>query len=265
MLETISILGCGWLGLPLAEHLIKLGYRVKGTTSTESKLSTLRQKGIDPYYALLDPEMTISNEAFFDTDILIINIPPATFRKGADFHPKQITSLIENLKGHHIKKIFYVSSTSVYPEINAEVYEDMPLTIENDRQKALLLSERILTSANLKPTIFRCGGLMGYDRQPSIFLNKSTRSKRKKSLDTPVNYIHRDDVIEIISRLIKKECAGETFNLVAPEHPARKNFIENVKEESHSSTSFKIVSSKKIVQFLNYSFKYPDPLMFDQK
>ena len=28
-MESISILGCGWLGLPLAEHLIKKGYKVK--------------------------------------------------------------------------------------------------------------------------------------------------------------------------------------------------------------------------------------------
>ena len=31
-METISILGCGWLGLPLADYLIGKGYELKGST-----------------------------------------------------------------------------------------------------------------------------------------------------------------------------------------------------------------------------------------
>ena len=39
--ETITILGCGWLGLPLAQTLVKEGYSVKGSTTTEDKLEVL--------------------------------------------------------------------------------------------------------------------------------------------------------------------------------------------------------------------------------
>ena len=36
--EKISILGCGWLGLPLAKSLLAKGYKIKGSTTSESKL-----------------------------------------------------------------------------------------------------------------------------------------------------------------------------------------------------------------------------------
>ena len=45
-LHTISVLGCGWLGLPLAEYLMGKGYQVKGSTTNQSKLSLLENKGI---------------------------------------------------------------------------------------------------------------------------------------------------------------------------------------------------------------------------
>ncbi len=54
-LSIISVLGCGWLGLPLAEDLIDKGYKVKGSTTTESKLNGFLEKGINPYYINLTP------------------------------------------------------------------------------------------------------------------------------------------------------------------------------------------------------------------
>ncbi|WP_258929290.1 hypothetical protein [Flavobacterium davisii] len=42
--QKISLLGCGWLGLPLAESLIKKGYEIKGSTTNLDKIPLLKQK-----------------------------------------------------------------------------------------------------------------------------------------------------------------------------------------------------------------------------
>ena len=42
----VSILGCGWLGLPLAKALIGEGYTVKGSTTTPAKLNLLKEEGV---------------------------------------------------------------------------------------------------------------------------------------------------------------------------------------------------------------------------
>ena len=48
-MKNISILGCGWLGEPLAISLLEAGYSVKGSTTTESKLATLEASQIEAY------------------------------------------------------------------------------------------------------------------------------------------------------------------------------------------------------------------------
>ena len=37
----IAIIGCGWLGLPLAKKLIKENFIVKGSTTSKEKISVL--------------------------------------------------------------------------------------------------------------------------------------------------------------------------------------------------------------------------------
>ena len=44
-MTKISILGCGWLGLPLAKALIENGFSVKGSTTSTDKLTALENAG----------------------------------------------------------------------------------------------------------------------------------------------------------------------------------------------------------------------------
>ena len=48
-MKQISILGCGWLGFPLAQQLMCQGFQIKGATTSESKLSVLQNAGISPF------------------------------------------------------------------------------------------------------------------------------------------------------------------------------------------------------------------------
>ena len=47
-MTKISILGCGWLGFPLAKALLSKGLSVKGSTTSSEKLATLEKAGITP-------------------------------------------------------------------------------------------------------------------------------------------------------------------------------------------------------------------------
>ena len=48
-MRTIAVFGCGWLGFPLAQQLRQAGFRVKGSTTTPSKISQLTLAGIDGF------------------------------------------------------------------------------------------------------------------------------------------------------------------------------------------------------------------------
>lgn len=279
-MKKISILGCGWLGSPLARNLLAEGFTVKGSTTRSEKLSVMRDVGILPYRIRLDPALEPQEvEDFFDTDLLIIDIPPKTRDKGAGFHPQQMEAVAAQIKKAGITHCIYISSTSVYPNLEREVSEEDAVSAENAKEvkaghsegsaAAIVQAEEILRNIpELKLTILRCGGLMGYDRIPGSYF------AGKEGLTTgsiPVNYVHRDDVIGIILEIIRKNYWNQTLNAVAPEHPTRREVYEsNAAEFDFAAPSFteaaarefKIVSSAKLLNELRYEFRYPNPLEF---
>jgi len=266
-MESISILGCGWLGLPLGEYLVKKGYRVKGSTTEEDKLSKIEEKKIEPYLLILNPEIQGGRiKGFFDSDVLIVNFPPERRDDIVSYHKKQIESLISGVDDSMINNVIFVSSTSVYPDLNREVYEYERLKPTKSTGKALAQVEELLRNCDkFNTTVIRLGGLIGYDRMPGRFLSGK---KDFADGDAPVNLIHRDDCIEIIYRIIRNNIWGETFNACADLHPTRKEFYTEQARligltpptfNQSGKTQYKIVSNKKLKEFLKYEFKYPDP------
>ena len=77
-MTKISILGCGWLGLPLAKALVSRGFSVKGSTTSEEKLAVLENAGIEPFLIALSENKTTGNLTDFleNSKILIIDVPP---------------------------------------------------------------------------------------------------------------------------------------------------------------------------------------------
>lgn len=274
MKKKISILGCGWLGLPLAERLVEKGNSVKGSTTSVEKIPVLKKKAIAPYLLKFDAarnyQIKKEEEDFFNCDILIINIPPKVRTLGDLDHPKQIDSIIDYIKKHKIRKVVYVSATSVYPSNCEIVDENTPISISDTGNTALFEAERRFWSEEaFESIVLRCGGLLGYDRIPGRYYVGRTISTG----NTPVNYIHRDDVIRIIELVVDKKFSGRLYNLVAPVHPSRKEvFSKNAKDFGFEAPVFidnpeqsekkKLILGRRVMEELAYQFLFPDPLDF---
>ncbi|GAB3798339.1 SDR family oxidoreductase [Spirosoma humi] len=267
--KTISIIGCGWLGTPLAEKLLASGYTVKGSTTSAEKLTLLRQKGINAYQLSLNPEPVGNLSALLETDILVIDIPPKAGKMGDAFHPEQIHHLTDAVRNSSVSHVIYVSSTSVYPELGRVVVEADVKTPTEAAAPGLAQAEQHIQQlvSPCRTTILRCGGLMGYDRIPG----KYVAGRTVDSGAVPVNYLHRDDAVELLAAVINLSLTG-IYNAVAPEHPTREaiyrkscadfgyqlpNFVTPEKP-----VSYKTISVEKLVQATNYQFQYPDPLQF---
>ncbi len=154
--------------------------------------------------------------------------------------------------------IILMSSTSVYREFNESVDESVEIKdIKLQREAELLL---ISTKKNI--LILRLGGLMGDDRISGKWKNISTFS------DGPVNYIHRDDVINITKKMIQKNITNGIYNLVSPLHPLRSQVHKkntkkfDLKLGTFDGKTSRVILSNKLVKELNYEFIYPDPLKF---
>ena len=266
-MKSISILGCGWLGLPLADSLVADGFIVQGSTTTDSKLNVLRQKGIEPCKIILDPNLTGENlNEFFSSEILFINIPPKRRENLIGFHLNQIKSLIAKAKKGSIKKVIFISSTAVYGNKNREVFETDELNPETESGKALVKVEEILQSQKeYELTVIRFAGLVDENKFPAKYvLNNSVI----ENADTPLNLIHLDDCIGIITKVIAKEAWGQIFNGACSVHPTRREFYSETAKKFAVSLptfidgtgSYKIVNGDKAREKLDYKFKYSNPL-----
>ena len=115
MKNSISILGCGWLGLPLAKILVKKGYSIKGSTTSEVKIEKLKSIGVQPFIINLG-NRDFEFDNFLSSEVLIIAIPS---KNVADFK-----NLISHIEISKIKKVLFISSTSVYPNSNSIVTDE---------------------------------------------------------------------------------------------------------------------------------------------
>jgi len=264
--EKISILSCGWLGKPLALHLQAAGYPVKGARTSETGVAELAALGLEAYTVILSEHVLTGPDAFWDADILVVNIPPRRER-GMEAHVTEIALLRSFLETTPISKVVFVSSTAVYANINGLVTEDNEEVPDTPNGQALRAAETLLLgSDHFETTVLRFGGLIGYDRLPDAHRIR----EGKRINDLPMNVIHRDDCIGIIRMVIEKEVWGEVFNACANAHPLRSHYyrvaaqalgVELPRRLPAEEVSYKIVGSRKLQHVLGYTFKYDDPLL----
>lgn len=263
MTKTITILGCGWLGLPLGQSLLADGYVIKGTTTSRDKLNRLRNLGILPYLISLS-ETKIEGDihsCLADADVLIINIPPQLRGKRTENYVKKMELLHQALEHSPVQKVIFVSSTSVYGAIEGEVTEKTVPVPVTESGKQLLASEEIFRNdTRLKTTIIRFGGLIGPERHPVTFLSGK---KNLQNGQEPINLIHRNDCIEIIRQIIQNNWWNEVFNGVYPSHPEKYEYYTSKAKEMqiqipdydmNSSKSGKIVHSYNLTNVKKYRF-----------
>ena len=269
----ISILGCGWLGFPLAKKLIEIGFEVKGSTTSENKLDILKSNNIEPFLLKLS-ETKISesiSEFLENSEILIIDIPPG-LRKITDPETEKtfvakIKKLIPSIENSTIEKVIFISSTSVYADTASIsiVTEESILHPDTESGKQLVEVENLfLNNSHFTSTIIRFGGLIGEDRNPINMLAGKTNIANPEA---PINLIHQEDCIGIICEMLNEvqhdNVRNEVFNAVAPLHPTRKDYYTEKAEQLHliaplfneNETNIgKIVSSEKLGKVLGYKF-----------
>jgi nucleoside-diphosphate-sugar epimerase len=259
-IADVAIIGCGWLGLPLAERLVKNGLKVAGTTTSAEKISELSNLGIDASLFRL-------GETSWDeiplAHIYFINIPPS----GVQSYVQNIGLLAQHLP-KSATNILFCSTTSVYAdedgvEVSEEVVAPGAKLSSNEPNKArhgtarqdLIDAEGAFWELG-NTTILRLAGLYGGDRHPVRYL--SGRNNLGKP-DAPVNLVHRDDILEIATKIIAAPNAfiNEVFNISASEHPSRKEYYTDVAKkkqitpphfDDQDTSGGKIISAKKIEQ-----------------
>ncbi len=141
-MTKISVLGCGWLGLPLAKALFQNGFSIHGSTTSVEKLSTLKKSEIQPFLIVLaSDKLTGAIEGFLnESSTLIIDIPPKLRGINKEDFIAKTQLLIPYIEKSSIKNVLFISSTSVYGDENDIVTEETDLNTDSEggRQLAIL-------------------------------------------------------------------------------------------------------------------------------
>lgn len=263
--RVYGVVGCGWLGMPIAKEWISRSRVVHGTTSTESKLEKLEEENIIAHLLSGEESVQISSEntKWLKTiDVLLLNIPPSSLKES---YGDLMLNIVKELNPE--ANIIFISSTSVYANTNQKVSEQTPLKGKGRNSKYIIEAEEMLREyANHRLTIIRMSGLIGKGRNPANFM----KGREIGGANAPVNLIHLEDCMGIINRIVDHEIWGETFNASAPNHPTKKEYYTQAANQLsieppkfiEDNKDYKIIGSSHLIEEYNYEFKYLDPLTF---
>jgi len=256
MKQRVGVLGCGWLGIPLAQHLQTKGYEVRGTRQSQPGLRRLEEAGIAAYPLVVSEEDITGDLTFFDQlDVLIVSLPPG-LRKNPTFRLDQaIAQLAIHLHTTAIDHLIFLSSISVYGAEQGMITEATPCDPTTPSGQMLVQCEALFRALKIPHiTVLRLGGLIGNDRHPVYGL------ANKEVIPDPmgaINLVHQLEVVAYIEALIKKPKKSGVYNVVNPYHPKRQEYyqatantlglplppFENVTRKNVSISSEKIIQN----------------------
>ena len=266
MNKNITIAGLGWLGKPFAASLIKQGYKVKGSVTDLAKAASLKTLGFDAYKLVLTEGGTVGQVALFleGTDVLVIMIPPGLRGNTGTNYALKMAHFLHAIEAAQVPKVILVSSTSVYDDTQGRVTEkDRPKPQLNAAKQLYEVEQLFFNAPSFEGSIVRFGGLYGDTRNPVRFL---AGRKGLNNGDAPVNLIHRDDCIGILTAIIKQDAFGFIFNAVTPQHPTKQEYytkqaaLLGLELPGYNDTPrdevFKQVDSFTISEVLGYTFNH---------
>jgi nucleoside-diphosphate-sugar epimerase len=270
--HAISVLGAGWLGLPLAQHLQAQGYEVRVSRTTAAGVLEMSQQGLDAFAIALAAETALPDSPFWHAPTLLITVPPQRDMAEAE-QVAQFRRLIERARASGVQHVLYVSSTSVYADDEPLATEATVLAPTKPGGRVVQQLEQLLQQETaFRTTVLRFGGLIGYDRLPD---SGAAILRRSRAADTPMNVIHRDDCVRIIAEIVRQGAWGEAFNACADAHPTRRTYYAAAAQAQGFTLPdlgpvqpqpYKVVSSEKLKAALHYQFLYPNPLaVFDEQ
>lgn len=279
-MTSISIIGAGWLGKSLAQHLKQRHAIYLSKSSPESTAALLAEGWNADTFTLGG---TLPN-LLANTELAVINIPPklrgTASPQDAERFARNMLKLVGDFMGlpnitNSKKRLIFISTTAVYGNVNGEITETSavaPITLS--AKAHVEIEQHLHTQYPGQACVLRLAGLVSADRHPIRSLVKRAQASHKP-LDNPsqvVNLIHRVDVIAAISAIIDKHHFGTTLHLACPDHPTRERYYNwaaehcglpalsfNTQAAHSTGATGKVINAAATLQQLDLTLQAPSP------
>ncbi|MFC3283930.1 SDR family oxidoreductase [Litchfieldella rifensis] len=208
MKTTTLIIGCGDIGMTLGRQLRDAGQRVLGV---RRNARALEGSGIEALALDINAEGTPA--ALPDADIVVYVVSADHFEESAyqAAYPTGLKAVLNEYgrRDNPPKRIFFVSSTSVYAQQDGElVDETSPINPHGFSGQLMHAAEQVLFEHELPGTVVRFSGIYGPGRDRLI---RQVSEGRIAPAAPPMytNRIHRDDCAGVLAHLIDLTLGGE--------------------------------------------------------
>ena len=266
-MARILVVGTGDIGGHLAGELAQEGHEVFGVRRSDKPVAD----GVTVISAdVADPETLTGLPG--DIDIMVYSVAAPVFSKEGyhNYYVKGLKNILKHLKGQKVKHAFFVSSSSVYHQMDAEWVDETSETLPGSfAGKEMLEAEQALLKADLPGTVVRFTGIYGPGRTRMI---EQARHGGYCDPEPAVwtNRIHRDDCVGVLHFLIGKVLQDEKLAdmyLATDDEPAtlfdvlewmkdRIGEVDPDKDVGEVSRRANRRCSNKRLRELGYEFKY---------
>jgi nucleoside-diphosphate-sugar epimerase len=222
----VVVVGCGYVGLALADQLAARGHAVTGVRRSDRGLDAVAAVGPDVEDVRADATDPDSLSALPDADAVVF--AASSGGRGADAAQAVYVDGLANVVDEYGSRasppdrLVYTSSTGVYGDHDGGwVDEETPVDPTTEKTRVLAEAERIAiertADAGIDGTVVRFAGLYGPDRY-----------RLERYVEGPVtagylNMVHRDDAAGSIRHLLEAERARDRVVVVVDDEPVDKH------------------------------------------
>lgn len=231
------IVGCGYVGFPLAAELARRGHDVSGLRRSAETDGALQQAGVTPLQAdLTQPDSLTPLPRDFDWVVNCVASGGGGVAEYRELYLEGMRNLIAWLRPvpahtNRAPRLVYTSSTGVYGQNDGSlVDETSPTEPMTETAKILVETEQLLLAAgrakNFPAMILRAAGIYGPER--GYLLKQFLRGEARIEGDgrRTLNMIHRDDLISAIITTLERGQAGAIYNAVDDEPVSQLEFYQ---------------------------------------
>jgi nucleoside-diphosphate-sugar epimerase len=275
----VLIIGCGYVGLPLGQELVRAGHKVYGVRRRAAGGSDLKQAGIEPVLADISRRETLESlPAEVDW---VVNCAAASGGGLEDYrrtYYEGTMNLLARFASSCLLKYVYTSSTSVYGQLDGNVVtETSAAEPSSPAGKILVETETLLRTAaeesGFPGVILRAAGIYGPGRGYWFKQFVAGLARLEAGGTRFLNMVHRDDVAGAIVAALAHGKPGAVYNVSDDEPVTQRAFFEWMASRlgraippeaapggeaaRRREITNKRVSNERLKRELDYRFKYP--------
>jgi nucleoside-diphosphate-sugar epimerase len=219
MPPAVFIVGCGYVGLQVAQRLRAQAVAVQALARNIASQAWLAQAGITPVSGDLDQPDSLPRLALRGHSLAYFAPPPAT-----GVQDTRLGAFLEKLEPDALpERVLLISTTGVYGDCQgAWIDETHPVNPQADRAKRRVDAEcRLRTWAEahqVATVILRVPGIYGPGRLPVVRLQQAL-PVLDAALSPYSNRIHVEDLVRACLAALSQDGDGEIYN-VSDGHPS---------------------------------------------